>query len=139
MVGVGTDIVNVSALDVALFSDTVTWAVPGVVIRLASTGAVSSVELTKLVASAEPFHCTTAPETKSLPFTVKVNAEPPAPAVLGLNDVMLKIVNVSAFEVAPPDLTVTCAVPGFATRFAGTEAVSLFALTNVVESAVLPQ
>jgi hypothetical protein len=46
------------------------------------------------------------------------------------------IVNVTAFDVAPPGFaTVTLAVPDEAIRLAGTEAVNCVALTNVVESA----
>jgi len=45
--------------------------------------AVSWVVLTKVVVRAAPFHCTTAPETKLLLCTVKVNAGPPADALLG--------------------------------------------------------
>ena len=46
---------------------TVTAAVPVVAIKLAGTAAVNCVALTNVVVSAEPFHCTTLPETKALP------------------------------------------------------------------------
>ena len=60
---------------------TVTVAMPAEAIRAAETEAVSCVALTKVVASAVPFHCTTAPEMKPVPFTVSVNA-----AALGAAD-----------------------------------------------------
>ena len=48
------------------------------------------------------------------------------------------MVNVDPTEVPPVVVTVTLAVPVDAIRLAGTAAVSLFALTNVVASAVVP-
>jgi hypothetical protein len=69
-------------------STTVIVAVPGLAIRLAATWAVNCAALPKAVGSAAPFHCTTAPEAKHAPFTVSVNAAPPAVAELGLSELI---------------------------------------------------
>ena len=63
-------------------------AVPGLAMSAAETDAVNCVALTKLVGSAEPFHCTTVPATKFAPLTVRVNAGPPALTVAGLTEVI---------------------------------------------------
>ena len=63
--------------------NTTTVAVPGLAIRLAGTLAVISLVLRKVVTSAFPFHSTSEPGEKLLPVTVKVNAVPPACAVVG--------------------------------------------------------
>src|SRR4030095_15012844 len=86
--GVPVLIVKVSALEVPPpgFA-TVTCAVPAVAMSLAGIAAVSCVALTNVVVRAVPFHCTTEPETKLLPFTVSVNAGPPAVALLGESEV----------------------------------------------------
>src|SRR5580658_6611325 len=60
--------------------DTVTAAVPAGAIRLAPTLAVSCVALTKVVGRAAPIHSTSAEDAKLDPFTVSVNAAPPAAA-----------------------------------------------------------
>ena len=74
---------------------------------------------------------TTAPETKLLPFTVSVNAEPPTVAELGERVLIagtgLLIVKVWALEVPPPGEglnTVTLAVPAVAMSAARIEAVT---------------
>jgi len=88
--GVAT-MVNVCALDVpppGVGFTTVIEAVPEVAIRAAVTVAVSWVEETNVVASAFPFHFTVDVETKFVPFTVKVNCEPPAVAQVGLVEVV---------------------------------------------------
>ena len=66
--------------------NTTTVAVPGLAIRLAGTLAVISLVLRKVVTSALPFHSTSEPGEKLLPVTVKVNAVPPACAVVGIMD-----------------------------------------------------
>jgi hypothetical protein len=63
--------------------NTTTVAVPGLAIRLAGTLVVIWLVLRKVVTSAAPFHSTTEPGEKLLPVTVKVNAVPPACAVVG--------------------------------------------------------
>ena len=63
--------------------NTVTVAVPGPAIRLAGTLVVIWLVLRKVVTRAFPFHSTTEPGEKLLPLTVKVNAVPPACAVVG--------------------------------------------------------
>ena len=100
-------------------------------------------EETNIVVSAVPLHLTVEPETKFVPFTVKVNCPPPAVAQVGLIELVvgtgLLIVNVCGFEVPPPGAgvtTVTDAVPAFATRAAVTVAVSCVEETNVVVKAV---
>ena len=45
-------------------------------------------EETNVVASVFPFHFTVDVETKFVPFTVKVNCEPPAVAQVGLVEVV---------------------------------------------------
>ena len=85
-------IVKVAGLDVAPqlpgFA-TVMDAVPAVAIRAAVTVALSCVAETKVVVSDVPFHFTNEPETKFVPFTVKVNCAPPAVAQVGLSELMV--------------------------------------------------
>src|SRR3982074_1567713 len=64
--------------------NTVTLAVPGEAILAAGTVAVNCPVLTNVVVKAVPFHWIDAPFTKLPPFTVSVNAGPPAVAELGL-------------------------------------------------------
>jgi hypothetical protein len=114
---------------------TVMFAVPALAMRLAGTEAVSCVELTNAVVSADPFHWTTALEAKLLPVTARVKAGPPAVAELGLNIVIVGpalIVNCAAPEVTPPELTVILTVPALAIKAAETEAVNWLALWTVV-------
>jgi hypothetical protein len=138
----GLNIVNVTAFEVAPPGFcTVTLGVPCEAIRVAVTEAVNWLALMNVVGTEVPFHITVAPDTKLDPFTVRVNAAPPAVAEFGLRldsesvpDGL--IVNVNAFDVAPPGFcTVTFAVPCEAMRFADTDAVSWLALTKVVEMA----
>jgi hypothetical protein len=118
-------IVKLTALDVSVLVSTVTWAVPGVAIRFANTGAVSCVELMTLVAKLAPFHCTTAPDVNPAPFTVSVKAGPPAVALLGSRELTAGVtLKFTAFEVTAPDATSTAAIPAKASRFAGTVAVN---------------
>jgi hypothetical protein len=141
-VGTAALIVNVAALDVPPASVTVTLAEPEVAIRLPGTAAVSCVALTKVVVSAVPPQFTVAPEIKFVPFTVRVNAEPPAVAAAGerlaIVGAAALIAKVAAGEVPAESFTVTLAVPAVAIRLAGTAAVNCVALTNVVVNAVLP-
>ena len=78
--------------------NTVTCAVPAVVMSAARMAAVSWVALTNVVVRSVPFQRTTDPETKFVPVTVRVNAAPPAGPLLGDNCVSvgpwLLIVNV---------------------------------------------
>ena len=90
---------------------------------------------------AEPFQSTTDPETKFVPFTVSVKPELPASVDVGEIEVVvgigLLIVNVCAAEVPPPGAgvtTVTDTVPAIAMSVAGTIAVNVVLVTNVVES-----
>jgi hypothetical protein len=63
---------------------TVTDAVPAAAISAAEIAAVNCVDETNVVVRSAPFHLTTDPLTKLVPFTVKVNALPPAAAEVGL-------------------------------------------------------
>jgi hypothetical protein len=131
-------IVNVAPAEVTPFSVTATVTDPALATRLAATGAVNCVALTNVVVSAVEFHCTTAPETNSVPLTVSVKLDWPAVAVLGLSEVIVSaaMVKVAPLEVTPSSVTVTVAEPALATALAATGAVNCVALTNVVVSAV---
>jgi hypothetical protein len=65
---------------------TTTDAVPTLAISVAGTAAVNCVALTKVVVRFAPFHCTIAVFSKLLPFTVSVNAGPPAIAEFGASE-----------------------------------------------------
>ena len=100
MAGVSS-IGNVTAFDVAPHGlTTVIEAVPGVVILLAGTVAVSCVEETNVVVSAAPFQFTIVPETKLLPFTVSVNCGPPAAVQVGLSELIVGVVPIVITRVA---------------------------------------
>jgi hypothetical protein len=98
---------KLTTFDTTPFDTTVIGTVPAVAMRLANTGAVNWVELMTLVASAEPFHSTTEPTAKPAPFTVSVKAGPPAVALFGLRALISgATMNLTAFDVMPPDTTV---------------------------------
>lgn len=133
MVGTGLllpEIVNVALLDVpppGVGLLTVTPADPALAISPAGTWAVILTVVTYVVASGVPFQLITELLTKLLPFTVSVNAAPPAVAVDGDNDVIdgagLFIAKVSAPDVPPPGVgfeTLILAVPVLAISPAGT-------------------
>src|ERR1019366_6201390 len=111
----------------------------GAATRAAGTVALSSVELTKLVASALPSSETCEPDTKLTPLTARLKAATPASTEAGESEPMagLTTLNGSALEAAAPGLT-TCTLnwPVLDTRLAGTIAVSELELMNVVASAV---
>jgi hypothetical protein len=86
--------------------------------------------------------------TKFEPYTVKVNAGPPAALELGFSELIAGTgmfpvkVKFTAFEVPPPGaglVTVTATVPGEVTAAAGTVAVSCLKLTTVAESVTPPK
>ena len=112
----------------------VTDAVPGVATSDACTVAVSWVEETKVVARDAPFQMICVAAVKPVPLTVREKDGPPATVVLGerlvrvVADVMVKVRG-AGWGCA---LMVTEAVPGVATREAGTVAASWLAETNVV-------
>ncbi len=130
MVGAGTVTGSATAVDAlppVLIA--VMLALPTLAIKLAGTAAVNCVELTKVVVSAVPFHCTIAPARKLVPFTVRVNAAPPAITEVGLKLVMAGVgaftANVAAAEGLPPVLSaVMLALPLLAIKLAGTAAVN---------------
>ena len=108
---------------------TATLALPAAAMSAAVIAAVSWEALMKVVALAAPLNFTTEPATKPAPFTVSVNAAPPAVALAGESDdaegAGLLMVNVCAFEMPPPGggfVTVTFAVPPLAIYAAGTVA-----------------
>ena len=86
-----------------------------------------------------PFHRTFDPETKLVPVTVRVNADPPAVAEegdmverVGTGLLAAVMVKVNPPEVPPPGVglkTVTVAVPAVAISVAGIAAVSCVAET----------
>ncbi len=140
--GLGAVIVKLWAFDVpppGAGLDTVTWAVPADAMSAAAITALSWVADTYPVVRLDPFHCTTEPATKPLPFTVSVKAVPPAVADEGLRPLMpgtglgaALIVKLWAFDVPPPGaglVTVTWAVPADAMSAAVIAAVSCVALT----------
>ena len=108
----------------------------------AGMAAVSWVGLTKVVGRLWPLNWTTEPDTKPVPFTVSVNASPPAGTASGLvlvivgapgASVMIEMVCVP--EVPPPGAgleTVIAAVPADATSPAAIDARSSVELTKVV-------
>ena len=89
-----------------------------------------------MVVRLAPFHCTFDPLTKLVPVTVKVNAAPPAVALVGDSVVSvgagLLMVNRSEPEAPPPGAGLTTATPGVpavAMSVAGTAAYKRVALT----------
>ena len=120
---------------------TVTLAVAGRISRPAAMVAVSCVGDTKVVLSGAPSHCTMDACTKPVPVTDNVKVASPTRAESGVMLVMVGaaavIANCAGAEGAPFGLaTVTCAGPGWAIRFAETDAVSCVGPTTVVVSAV---
>jgi hypothetical protein len=112
---------------------------PAAAMSVAAIAAVSCVALMNVVVLDAPLNVTTAPAANPDPFTVNVNAAPPAAAPVGESDVMaifeLLIVNWRLAEVPPPGaalVTETVAVPAVAMSAAVIAAVSCVALTNVV-------
>jgi len=122
--------------------NTVTVAVPAVAMSAAVIAAVRRAEDTYVVVRPDPFHWTREPLTKPVPFTVSVNAVPPAvrdvglrPVIVGTGLVLVVIVKVRPLDVPPPGAgvnTVTVAVPAVAISAAVITAVSWVADTYVV-------
>jgi len=111
--------------------NTVTDAVPAVAMSAAGIAAVNRVEDAYVVVRFDPFHRTTEPATKPLPFTVSVNALRPCVRDVGLMLVKvgtgLLIVKTTPLDVPPPGVglyTVTVAVPAVAMSAAVIAAVS---------------
>jgi hypothetical protein len=127
----GWVIAIVACAEGPLLRATVTMAVPAVAIRLAGTEAAIWVGPKKVVGSGEPFHCNTAPGANPLPLAVNVKACPPADTLGGFSELIASAVTRrrALFEVDPPEITVTVAVPVTVIRLAGTEAVTCVALT----------
>src|SRR4029079_13096326 len=76
--------VKTTLLEVAPAVLTVMLTDPGVVMRLASTIPDNCVALPKILASGDPFHRIVELAANADPFTVSVNADPPAAADVGL-------------------------------------------------------
>ena len=129
--------VKADPLEVTPFALTVTVAVPGEMIRAASTEAVNLPTFTKVVGSGVSFHRMVELAVNAEPFTVRVKAAPPACAVDGARLVIVGVggavmVKGDPLEVMPFALTVTVAVPTEVMRLAPTDAVSLPAFTKLV-------
>jgi uncharacterized membrane protein YedE/YeeE len=146
IVGAGLFTVKLTAAEVpppgAAFT-TVTGNVPAVAISAAVIAAVTCVALTNVVVAAVPLNFTVDPFMNPVPFTVNVNAAPPAFALVGESVVIvgagLSTVKFTAVEVPPPGVgfvTVTGNVPAVAISAAVIAAVTSVALTNVVVTAV---
>ena len=67
---------------------TVTETVPAAAMSAAVIAAVTWLEETYVVVRLDPFHCTTEPLSKPLPFTVSVNPAPSAVVEVGLRPVV---------------------------------------------------
>ncbi len=144
IVGFDAPIVNAAFPEVpppGVGLNTVTWAVAAVAMSAAVIAAFTCVALTNVVVRFDPFHLTTAPLTNPVPFTVKVNAAPPAVALVGDNELIVGtgfeavIVKAAFPEVPPPGVglnTDTCAVPAVAISAAVIAACNCVVLTNVV-------
>jgi hypothetical protein len=142
-VGAGLLTAKLSAAEVpppGVGVNTVIGTLPAVAMSAAVIAAVSCVALTNVVARALPFQRTLAPLTKLVPFTVSVNAGPPALALAGdrleIAGAGLLVVNVIAADVPLDPVTLTCAVPAVAISAAVIAAVNCVALTTVVVRAV---
>jgi hypothetical protein len=105
--------------------------------------AVTCVALANVVVLAAPLKLTTDVATKPEPFTVRVNAAPPAVALVGARVVIvgagLLTVKFVGADVPPPGpvfVTVTGNVPAVAMSAAAIAAVTWVALTNVVAFAL---
>lgn len=142
IVGAGLLMMNVAVAEVpppGAGLVTVTFTEPPVAISVARMAAVTCVELTNVVAFAEPLKFTTAPATKPVPFTVSVKAAPPAVALDGDSKVMagsgLFTAKLTGPEAPPPGagfVTTTWKMPTAAMSAAVMAAVTCVALTNVV-------
>src|SRR5438552_12477708 len=94
-------IVNVRALDTAASElRTVTDAEPAVAMSSAPMLAVSWVALTNVVERAVPFHSSVLPATKFVPVAVRVNAGPPAAALLGDSELSVGFGAATRFQLA---------------------------------------
>jgi hypothetical protein len=109
MVGAGLFTVKATEFDVpppGVGLVTVTLKVPPVAMSEAGIAAVSCVALIKVVARVFPLNFTVELLTKFVPFTAKVNAPPPAVALVGERVVMvgkgLFTMKLTAFDVPPP-------------------------------------
>jgi hypothetical protein len=124
---------------------TSTIAVPAVARSAAAIAAVSCVALTTVVAREAPPHRTVAPLTNPAPFTVSVNAAPPAVAVEGESDVSegrtgAVTAKVNAADVSPLSVftTVTGTAPTAAMLAAGIEADTCVVPSTVVAGIFTP-
>ena len=139
--GMGLLIVNVTMFEMpppGALLNTATPAVPPVAISAALMLAVNWVLDTYVVARFDPFQRSVDDPAQPVPFTVRVNADPPAVADAGLKLVMfgmgLLIVNVTLFEMTEPAdwVTVIFFVPAVAMFAALMRAVNWVGDTYVV-------
>jgi len=118
---------------------TVTWNVPALAMSEALMVAVILVAFTKVVVRGDPAQFTTEVLTKFVPFTVRVNAAPPASALLGASEVMLGLglstTKASEPDTPPPGLGLVAVmrkVPALVRSVAGTEAISSLLVLKTV-------
>src|ERR1041384_1801295 len=107
--GLGALTVNVDPAEVpppGAGLNTVTWAVPALVMSAAEIAADNCVALMKVVVRAAPFQFTTDPFTKPVPVTVRLNAAVPAVALDGARPL---IVGTGFNRVSVPPVPVTLA------------------------------
>jgi hypothetical protein len=138
----GLLIVKVKAFEVpppGVELNTVTAAVPALATSVSRMEAFKVVLLTNVVVRLCPFHRTFEVAPKFVPVTFKVNALLPANTLEGVNVVAigtgLLVAKVSELDAPPPGEgleTVTKAGPAVAVFAAGTIAVTIVLLTNVV-------
>src|SRR6266699_156094 len=138
----GDTTVKVCAFDIpppGVGLNTVMLNVPAVVRSVAGIETVNCVELTTVVVLAEPANCTTDVDTKSVPFTVSVNAA--APTILFVGEMLVVVgtglftVRTCAFDVPPPGVglnTVMLNVPAVVRSLARIVAVTCVELTKLV-------
>jgi hypothetical protein len=126
---------------------TVTGTVPAEAMAAAGMAAVNCVALTNVVVRVVPPKLTNEVDTKFVPLTVRVKAEPPVAALFGEMEVidgtrLPTVVKLTVFEVPPPGagfVTVTATIPAAAMAAAGIDAVNCVELTKLAAYDVPPK
>jgi hypothetical protein len=119
---------------------TPTAAAPAEATREAGTAAVNWFALLNVVLSSDPFQVTVVPELN--PEPVAVSEKDALPAIVVFGEILVRVTPGAVTlkgrvdVLWPPEVTPTAAVPAAIIRIAGTDAVSWFALTNVVVRAL---
>ena len=91
--------------------NTVTWPVPAVAMSAAVIAACNCVALTNVVVRLAPFQFSIDPEMKPVPFTVRVNAAPPAVALAGDSELIVGTGFVCVTVIVPPLAVMAKEVP----------------------------